>query len=113
MAETLIGQFVLTPLFQLTSPTTLGFIRVRIQPQQIEMPLGWGYEFVVVSLSSGLVHPRTQIFPWGGPSGTEISQPTIVRLPISPGLPKVIGVRSIRQIGIPVDVFAGNETDYF
>jgi len=113
VAEVLIGQFTLTPLFQLTSPTTLGFIRVRIQPQQIEMPLGWGYEFMVVSPGNGIVHPRTQIFPWGGPSGTDISQPSIVRTPITPGLPRFIGIRSLRQVGISVDVFAGNEVDYF
>lgn len=113
MAEVLLGQFTLTPLFQLAGPTTLGFIRVEIQPQQVEIPLGWGYELMVVNTLSQILHPRIQIFPWSGPTGTGIDFPSIVRTPITPGLPRRVGIRSLRQVGIPVNVYAGNEIDYF
>jgi len=113
MAETYLGQLTLSPLFQVVGTTTFNYLRVQIIGPEATRPKGWGYEYMEVSTDTYILHPRPRVFPWGGPLGTALSPDQLIKLDVTPGLPRQVFFRSLRQVGIVVDVFAGLEVDYF
>jgi len=77
------------------------------------MPLGWGFEVALLTNTSHMMRPPIRVFPWGGPTGTDIETPSIIKTPVSSGLPRGVALRSINQVGVRVRVFAGDEGDFF
>jgi len=113
VAETYLGQLTLTPLFQEAGTTTFNFLRVQIIGPGTTRPSGWGYEYMEVSADTYILHPRPRIFPWGGPLGTALDPDQLTRMNVTPGLPRRVFLRSLRQVGIVVNVYVGLEGDYF
>lgn len=113
MAEAYLGRLALSPLFQEAGTTTFNFARVAIVGPGATRPKGWGYEYMEVSNQTYILHPRPRIFPWGGPLGTGFGEPQLIRLAVTPGLPRRVFFRSLRQVGIEIDVYVGLEGDYF
>lgn len=113
MAETLLFQTVVGGAFSTSPPTTLGFLRVAIQSSVSEKPVGWGFEIAYTPNGQNILLPTEKYFPFGGPNGLSPAFPSIIRMPVTPGLPRRIAIRTVNQVGIPVDLFVGNETDYF
>lgn len=113
MAEIFLTQLTVGGSVQTFGPTTLGFLRIVPQTSQGPLPLGWGYELFFTSNGSDVLYPSIDVFPFQGDSGTSQFFPAVVRMPVTPGLPRLIAIRTSRQVGVVVSIFAGNETDYF
>ena len=106
-------QTVVGGAFSTSPPTTLGFLRVSIQPSVVEKPVDWGFELAYTPNGQNIFLPTEKYFPFGGSNGLSIGFPSIIKMPVTPGLPRQIAIRAVRQVGIPVDIFVGSETDYF
>jgi len=113
VAEVYLGRLTLSPLFQVAGSTTFNFVRVAIVGPEPTRPKNWGYEYMEVSTDTYIVHPRPRVFPWGGPLGTALGPDQLMRLNVTPGLPRRVFFRSLRQVGVIIDVYAGLEGDYF
>jgi len=113
MAEVLLFQTVVGGNFSTSPPTTLGFLRVSIQSSVVEKPIDWGFELAYTPDGTNIFLPTEKYFPFGGGNGLSTGFPSVIRMPVTPGLSRRIAIRAVRQVGIPVDIFVGNETDYF
>lgn len=113
MAETLLFQTVVGGGFSTSPSTTLPFLRVVIQSSVAEKPLNWGFELAFTPNGVNILLPTQKFFPFGGATGLSPGFPSIIRMPVTAGLPRRIAIKAVNQVGIPVDVFVGNETDYF
>jgi hypothetical protein len=113
VAEVLLFQTVVGGAFSTSPSTTFGFLRVVIQSSVVEKPIGWGFELAYTPDGTNIFLPTEKYFPFGGSTGLNPNFPSIIKMPVTPGLPRRIAVRAVNQVGIPVDIFAGNETDYF
>jgi len=113
VAEVLLFQAVVGGAFTTSPVTTLNFLRIVIQPSVVEKPIDWGFELAYTPTGTDVFLPTEKYFPFGGATGLEPDFPAIVKTPITPGLPRRVAIRAVRQVGIPVDVYAGLEIDYF
>lgn len=113
MAESLLFQTVVDGAFATSPSTTFQFLRVAIQSSVIEKPPNWGFELAYTPDGINIFFPLEKYFPFGGGNDLSPGFPTIVKMPITGGLPRRIAIRTVTQVGIPVDIFVGNETDYF
>lgn len=113
MSEILLFQTVVGGDFSTSPSTTLGFLRVAIQSSAAEKPVDWGFELAYTLNGQDVLLPTEKYFPFGGPNGLSTDFPSIIKMPVTPGLPRRIAIRAVKQVGIPVDIFVGNETDYF
>ena len=113
MAEQYLGRLTLTPLFQVVGSTTGNVVRVEIVGPGVTRPKGFGYEYMEVSTDTYILHPRPRVFPWGGPLGTSLGPGQLIKLEVTPGLPRQVFFRSVNQLGVEIDVYAALEIDYF
>jgi len=113
VAEVLLFQTVVGASFVTSPSTTLGFLRVAIQSSVTEKPLNWGFELAFTPNGTNVLLPTQKFFPYGGVTGLDPGFPAIIRMPVTPGLPRLVAIRAVNQVTIPVDIFVGNETDYF
>lgn len=113
MAEALIAQVVVGGSFQVAATTTLPFLRLKVQAQAGSMPFGWGVRLYYRSPGQAYFLGGDFVPLFGGALGTSIAESTLVRMPVTAGLQRAIIITTPRQVGIPLDIFAGNETDYF